>query len=33
MTLAHRIYNALRCVAGPCVSYRIARALAGWSRP
>lgn len=27
MTLAHRIYNALRCVAGPCVAYRISRAL------
>lgn len=33
MTLSHRIYNAMRRIAGPCTSYRIARALAGWSKP
>lgn len=27
MTLAHHAYNALRRVAGPCISYRISRAL------
>lgn len=26
MPLAHRIYNALRRIVGPCVAYRISRA-------
>ena len=29
MTTFHRLYTALRRIAGPCASYRIARALAG----
>lgn len=25
---AHRLYTALRCILGPCTSYRLSRALA-----
>lgn len=28
MITSHRLYTALRCIAGPCTAYRIARALA-----
>ena len=30
MIAAHRVYSALRRIAGPCAAFRISRALAAW---